>query len=255
MSTTIGALVQKTLLFSPPPAIDGVNRPNAARWRETFELAGLGTREQWNGVRIDVNRQKLNLYAGNPAANDLLVTHLDGIAGCIADAFKAPVPFEMVDRAVGVRAGTEQLWAYRVPYLVAEKKGDFAPHMTPQIDASLRERIERKIEQGIRRELEVWGRLPASLADAQAFLAIADPGRAVIIRAIESGRSGHAKQVGVLVRRNLVFLSYWRIEGRLFVGGLRSLGYGRVDRASAPEVLSVDLQRQLIKIIPESAEA
>lgn len=247
--------MQKTVLFSLPPAIDAIARPNAATWRGTFEAAGIGTRSEWNQIRVDVTHEKLNLYAGNPKANEFIDANLDGIAGCVAETMAKPVPFELVERAVGVRAGTDRLWAYRIPRFVADKDGDFKPHFETQISDELRNRMVRKIETSILRELDSWGRLPEALTTGAPFLAISDPGKAMVIPAIESGRSGHGKSVGVLVRRHLHFLSYWRLEGRLFAGALNALGFGRIDRASAPELLTVDLQRQLLKITPESSEA
>lgn len=247
--------MQKSMLFSLPPAIDAVKRPDATAWRESFEGAGIGTRADWNNVRVDAGRDKLNLHAGNPDASNFLEANLDAIAGCIAETMSKPVPFEIGERTVGVRAGTDRLWAYRIARLVSEKKGDFKPHLEIPLSQELRDRLARKIENSIVRELTFWGRLPDVLSDGAPFIAVSDPGRAMIIPAIESGRSGHAKKVSVLVRRDVFFLSYWRLEGRLYAGSLNALGYGRIDRAAAPEMLSVEMQRQLLKIAPESSES
>lgn len=247
--------MQKALLFTLPPAIDAVQRVSASGWRDAFEAAGIGRRADWDAIRVLAIKDQLSLYAGTPDANRFLDEHLDAIAGCIADQVNAPCELHCTERQVGVRAGTETLWAYRIPRLVVEKKhGDWQPHFEALLSPDLKERILRRIEASLRRELNAWGRLPEALEDGQHFLALADPGRAIIVPAIEAGRSGGGKPVNVLLRKDVVVMCYWRFEGHLFVGPLASLGYGRVARGTPPEVLSTQLQRDLLKIMPDAME-
>lgn len=247
--------VQKSLLFTYPPAIDAVARPTASDWRNTFEDAGIGVRADWNDIRMDAGKHKLNLYSANQRGSRFLESNLDSVAGCVADALKAPVPFELADRMIGVYAGTDRLWAYRVPCLVVEKSGGgWQAHYEAELAADIKAKMVRIVEDSIRRELSGWGVLPDALRDGP-FLALADPGRPVIFPAIAAPRSGHGAAVNVLARRDVKLMSYWRFEGRLFVGRLTSLGYGRVDRTPPPELLSLELQRALLKVTPESHEA
>lgn len=247
--------MQKSLIFSLPAAIDAMQRMRPSHWRDAFESAGIGERAQWDLIRLLALRDQLNLYASTPQANTFLTDHLDAIAGCVADQAKAPVEMQLNERQVGVRAGTDILWAYRIPRLVVEKKhGDWQPHFEASLAPELKDKIARRVESSLRRELAVWRRLPGVLDDAKPFLTIADPGRALVVPAIEANRSGSGKGVKVLVRRDVVLMSYWRFEGHLFVGPLASLGFGRITRSAPPEMLGTDLQRDLMKILPDSPE-
>lgn len=248
--------MQITLLCTLPPAIDEAARLRASDWRSRFVDAGVGDYTAWNRVRISAIREQLWLVASEPDGNTFLETNLDGIAGVLAATCHGPVAMERIERAVGVRTGTEKLWAYRIPRYVAEKKaGDWSAHFAAQIDSALKAKLERRIEASIRRELAAWGRLPDVLDNDQPFLVIAQPGRAVPVPAIDASRSGHGKAVHVLVRSQVVLLSYWRLEGELFAGPLAALGYGRLTRTNAPDAIDRALQRELLNILPDPTHA
>lgn len=246
--------MQTVLLAALPPAIDSSSELNASQWRMRLVAAGIGTFEDWNRVRISASQRQLWIVAGEPAANAFLSLHLDDIAGVLASTCNGPVPLEISERAIGVRSGTDKLWAYRIPKLVVEKKpGDWSAHFAPSLDPAIRAGIERKVERAIRKELDTWGRLPAVLDNDEPFLALSQPGRAMPIQAISGQRSGHGKPVSILARLQVVFLSYWRLEGQFFVGPLASLGYGRVARTAAPELLDRTVQKALLDIIPDDS--
>ena len=245
--------MQVAVVCALPPAVDESARLRAADWRSRFVAAGVGDFTGWNQVRIGATRDQLWLVAADPNGNAYLDRHLDGVAGVLASICAGPVAMERINRAVGVRTGTEKLWAYRIPRFVAEKKaGDWSPHFAAQLDGALKSKIERRIEASIRRELDAWGRLPKVLDNDQPFLVIAQPGRAVPVPAIDATRSGHGKPVNVPVRSQLVFLSYWRLEGELFAGPLAALGYGRLTRTNAPDSIDRTLQRELLNILPDT---
>lgn len=248
--------MQTTILCTLPPQHDEAQRRSAAAWRGIFAAAGIGAGiADWNTVRCIAVKDLLWLIAGEPGANDFLMSNLDAIAANVAAVCSAPVPMEVRQREVAVRAGTDKLWAYRVPRFVAEKQAcDWTAHFVPTLGDATKEKMARKIEASLRRELSTWSRLPEVLDDGAPFITISDPGRAIPIQAISSERSGHGKPVSVLARSHLTFLSYWRFEGEIFVGPLASLGYGRVLRTAAPELLSRDVQRELLKIMPQCQE-
>lgn len=248
--------MQFTALFTLRGSVGTETRRTEAHWRAAFVAAGIGTYPDWNQVRVVAVQQLLWLIAGSPAAGAWLNKHIDAIAGAVAGAEGGPVPLELRERAVGVRAGTDQLWAYRFPRLVVTKtSGDWGRQMTAPLPADEADRLAAMIQSGLRRELATWDRLPAKLADDNApFLVVTDPGRAIPVAAIGSNRSGHGRPVSVLVRRHVHVMSYWRLEGDLSVGPLASLGYGRLLRASAPDLLSPALQRALTRIQPIAQE-
>lgn len=246
--------MQTVLLAALPPGIDSSEERTASQWRSLFVQAGIGQFDDWNAVRIAAAQRQLWIIAGEPSANAFLTSHLDAIAGVLASACNGPVPLEVNERAVGVRAGTDKLWAYRIPKLVVEKKpGDWSAHFAAQIDPALKSQIERKVERALRRELDTWGRLPSELDNDLPFLVLSQPGRAVPISAISGQRSGHGKAVTVLTRLHPVFLSYWRLEGHLFAGPLASLGFGRIVRMSAPDMIDRATQKALLDILPTTS--
>lgn len=248
--------MQKVLLAALPPAIDSSPERSSSEWRTAFVAAGIGTYDDWNKIRVSATHRQVWIVAGEPSANAFIEAHLDGIAATLAHICNGPVPLEISDRAIGVRACTDKLWAYRIPKLVVEKKaGDWSAHFKALLDPSLRSSIERKVERSIRRELDMWGRLPHALDNDAPFLVLSQPGRAMPIPAITSQRSGHGKPVNVLTRLQPVFLSYWRLEGQIFVGPLASLGYGRIARTEAPELIDRATQKTLLDIIPSQPES
>lgn len=246
--------MQRIALFSlPEPAISGRPRP-AADWRQCFVDAGIGALDpDWNRVRTVSLPTSLWLIPGDPAAGEWLATHMDAIAGVVADTVGAAVPLELRDRAVGVRHQDDLLWAYRIPALVAQKTpGDWAPHFAPEIAPAVRDAMARKIERSLRKELSAWGKLPAALQNDDPFLVVAEPGRAAAVPAIAAERAHREKPMTVLVRRYTLLLSYWRFEGELFVGPLASLGYGRLQRIPPPDLLDRYTQKALLAL-PSSA--
>lgn len=242
--------MQKVLLAALPPAIDATPERDSSQWRTIFVDAGIGTYADWNTIRIAAGQRQLWIVAGVPAANAFLEARFDDIAAALANACQAPVPLAVSERDVGVRPCTDKLWAYRIPKLVVGKDGDWSAHFAPTIDPALKASIERKVERAIRRELDAWGRLPPVLDNDAPFLVMSQPGRAMPIQAITGSRSGHGKPVSILARLQPVFLSYWRLEGQLFAGPLASLGYGRIARTEAPELIDRATQKALLDIIP-----
>lgn len=243
--------MQTVLVAVLPPAIESAPERSASAWRSIFVGAGIGTFDDWNTVRVSASQRQVWIIAGSQAANTFIEAHFDAIAGALAQACNGPVPLEVSQRAVGVRSGTDKLWAYRFPKLVVEKNpGDWSAHFAADLDPALKASIERKVERSIRRELAEWGRLPSALDNEVPFLVLAQPGRAMPIQAVTAQRSGHGKAVTVLTRLHPVFLSYWRLEGHLFAGPLASLGFGRIARTEAPELIDRGVQKALLDIIP-----
>lgn len=248
--------MQRTLLFTLPAAWTASHRLDAADWRSLWIGNGIGTFADWNGIRVVPVRELLWVISGSPAANDWLARHLDGIAATVAEEVADAVPLAVRDRPVAVRGGDETLWAYRFPRLIVEKGGgDWARHFELPLSPDLADRMLRRMEASLRRELAVWSRLPDVLVDAP-FLALFQPGRPLVIRAIHSDRSGHGKPVNALARADVAVLSTVRIEGDLFAGPLASLGYGRMRRTAPPEVLDRSLQRALsaLPVLTEESE-
>ncbi|OJY94337.1 MAG: hypothetical protein BGP25_04945 [Lysobacterales bacterium 63-13] len=243
--------MQTILLAALPPASDASLIREATDWRAVFIAAGIGSAQDWNKLRVSTPREQLWIVAGDPKANDFLADRLDDIAGTLATVLNAPVPLEVSHRTIGVRASTTELWAYRIPRFVVEKKArDYTAHFQSTLDPDIKAKIERKLEASIRNELDVWNRLPSALDNDQPFLVLTDPGRAIPVPAISGTQTGTGKPVTVLVRRQMVFLSYWRFEGSLFLGPLASLGYGRVTRTPGPAMLERATQKALLDIIP-----
>lgn len=243
--------MQTILLAALPPASDASLVRESTDWRAAFIAAGVGSAQDWNKLRVSTPREQLWIVAGDPKANEFLADRLDDIAGTLVTMTHVPTPLEVIQRPIGVRASTTELWAYRIPRFVVEKKAcDYTPHFKATLDADLKAKIERKLEASIRKELDAWNRLPSALDNDQPFLALSDPGRAIPVPAISGTQTGTGKPISVLVRRHLVFLSYWRVEGSLFLGPLASLGYGRTTRTPAPDMLDRPTQKALLDIIP-----
>lgn len=246
--------MQRIALFTlPEPAVTGPPRP-ASDWRQRFVAAGIGVLEpDWNRVRVVSLTTTLWLIPADPAAGDWLASHMNAIAGVVADAVGAAVPLELRDRAVGVRYQDDLLWGYRIPVFVAQKSpGDWAPHFEPELTPALRDAMARKIERSLRKELHAWGKRPTPLGNDDPFMVIADPGRPAVVPAIAAERARREKPMSVLVRRDLLLLSYWRLEGELFAGPLASLGYGRLLRVNPPDYLDRYTQKALLAL-PSSA--
>lgn len=246
--------VQRIALFTlPAPPETQPPRP-AADWRHRFVSAGIGALEpEWNRIRVVSLPTALWLIPCDPVAGDWLVSHLDAIAGVVADTTGVAVPLEVRERAIGVRHQDDLLWAYRLPaYVVQKSPGDWSPHFEKELAPALRDAMARKIERGLRKELSAWGKLPAALDTSDPFLVVAEIGRATAVPAISAERAHRDKPMLVLVRRYPLLLSYWRLEGELFVGPLASLGYGRLLRIPAPEVLDRYTQKALLAL-PSSA--
>lgn len=247
--------MQATALFSLPGLWVSSHGLEASEWRTRWVGAGVGSLDDWNHLRVVVAREMLWIIASNPTANVWLMAHIDAIAGVVATTVNDAVPLQVRQRAIGVRTGTEELWAYRFPRLVVAKgSGDWTPHFAAIPDPGLLDGLARTIEKGIRRELQAWGRLPSMLDDPRPFLVLSQPGRPVVIPAITAQRSGHGKPVNVLARAHLTVLSPLRLEGEIFVGPLASLGYGRMVRTTAPDMLDRATQTALLGL-PDFSEA
>jgi len=247
--------MQITSLFSLPESWAAAHPMDASDWRTRWVAAGIGTFDQWNNLRVVAVRNLVWVISGSPAANEWLQNHLDAIAGEVAATVDDAVPLEVRERSIGVRKDADSLWAYRIPRFVACKGStNWKPHFEPALDQALLDRMTRSIEASLRRELTAWGRLPEVLADGQPFMVISNPGRPVVIPAIHANRSGHGKSVSVLTRSAMVLMSPFRLEGEFFAGPLSSIGYGRLQRTSAPEMLDRRTQRALLTL-PHEHEA
>lgn len=248
--------MQQTALFTLPPAIDAARHPESPEWRTAWIKAGIGTVSDWNQMRVVAVKELLWIIAGSPTANHWLESNIDAIAGVVADTAGAAVPLVLRQRAVGVRASSDRISCYRLPRLVvAKQEDDWKPHLAPDVAPDVLARTLRKVERDLRAELATWGRLPPVLDNATPFLMIHQPGRAVPISAIRAASSGHGRPVSVLARCHMTLLSNWRIEGDLFVGHLKSLGFGRILRTAAPEVLAPQTQLQLLELSAPDQEA
>ena len=243
--------MQSILVFGLPTAW----RPShpdmdAGAWRSRWLTAGIGDQAAWNAQRVVATGDLLWVIAGSPDASAWLDRHTDAIAAQVADVAGDAVRLEARQRQVTLRFAKEGLWAYRIPRLVIEKgAGQWQPHFEVPLGQPLREKLSALISSGLRRELSTWGRLPHDIADpATPLVAIANPGRAYITKAISADRSGHGKPVSVLGRSNVIVLSTLRVEGDLFVGPLASLGYGRLLRTTPPDTLDHDVQRDLLRL-------
>jgi hypothetical protein len=241
--------MQNLALFSLPSTWHLAHPMDAADWRAAWMRAGIGDTHAWNRLRVVCARELLWVISGSPETNSWLDQHMNAIACAVTDVVGDAVAFEVRSRTIGVRASADRLWAYRFPRLVLAKgTGDWQPHFAHPLDPNILQRMQHVLESGIRRELTAWNRLPDVLDDQNHFLTITDPGRAVIIPAIHADRSGHGKSVNVLVRSNIIAISPIRIEGEVFAGPLASLGFGRMLRTSAPELLDTSTQRALLQL-------
>lgn len=239
--------MQQTARFTLPEDTWGANGRDSSDWRSIWVAAGIGGLDDWNRMRVVMVRETLWIIASTPASGGWLTSHIDAIAGVIADVVQDAVPLVIRSRSVGVRAGGEHLWAYRFPRIVVAKgTGDWKPHFAGTLDPALTARMTRMIESGLRRELLAWDRLPDELDGP--FLVIADPGRPIIIPAIHADRSGHGKRVNVLARSQLMVFSPYRFEGDLFAGPLASIGFGRMLRSATATLLDRQTQCALLAL-------
>ncbi len=240
---------QRTLLFALPEA-----RPNPrmdpSDWRAAWVAAGVGPNTDWNQVRVVAVGHLLWVIAGSPRANDWIDSNLDAIAGTVADVCAGPARMEMAYRHVGVRAGQGRLWAYRIPAIVLEKGGGdhWKEHLEVALSPEMSCAVLRKIEDGVRRELQAWGALPLAIIPDKPFFVMLHPGRGMIAPGIHGDRSGHGKPVNVLLRKHVQLLSPLRIEGNVFAGALNSLGNGRLLRMQPPEMLEPSIQSELMNL-------
>lgn len=241
--------MQTTALFALPEAWVATHRMEPGDWRTRWVQGAAGSFDQWNRMRVVVARNLLWVIPATPDASAWLRDKLDAIAGIVAQTVNDAVPLQLRERQVTVRQDPDRLWAYRMPRFVADKsQRDWSEQFASPLDASVIDRMTRTIEASVRRELTAWGRLPEALSQEHPFLVIADPGRPVVIPAIQGNRSGHGKPVNILARSGLTLLSPFRMEGELFAGPLSSLGYGRLLRGSAPEMLDRRTQKALLQL-------
>ncbi len=242
-------MLQKRLAFTlptgPAPAL-----ADATDWRECFVGASIGRDADWNALRVSCPPGRLGISPASPGAMDWLLDHVESIAAVVADKVGTAVPFEIIERAVGVTCRGEDLFAYQFPRLVIAKGGgDWAGLRDAKLPAEAAGRVLRSIESALRREWTAWNCLPVALGDPDVrFMVLADSGRATIIPAIHAGRSGHGKPVNALVRRHLTVLSPWRVTGDFCAGPLAALGFSRMAHTQAPEQLDRDIQRALLTL-------
>jgi len=249
--------MQTTVFFTFPTTYAPEPRRDSAAWRTAFVEAGLGNFADWNQIRVCAVRNLLWLISGSPAANPWLTARLDGVAGVVAGVVGDALSMEVRQRAVTVRHDA-QVHAYRLPVWVAAKwqrGNDWAAQRAEPQPTTALVTMARTIERQLCRELRTWDVLPTSLAMGEPFLAIGNAGRALPVRAISAERSGHGKPMDVLVRRPLIFLSSWRLEGEFFAGPLASLGFGRVLRTRLPEQMDRNMQNALLDLTPTGENA
>jgi len=217
-------------------------------WRAALEAHGA-PRAIVDQLRVECPRASLRITAGTPSASEWLGENEPLVARAIASRLTEAAGVVIRERQVFTRFADEELFAYRFDRLVVAKPGshDWDRFNGRPLPGEAFAPLASMIERGIRRDLEAWGELPPRLKNGEPFLVIVDGGVAVGVPALP-GRGGSPQRLPVLVRRGVIALSPLRINGSVYAGHLNSLGFGRAQRALAPQQIDRDAQRRLLAL-------